>query len=417
MKVVVLGGGSASTPALFRCLAGCGTLPPLEVWLVGRCEEHLNAVQRASRILLGEAPMVIRCSSFAPHQLAMALSEADLVLVQVRFGGYEGRHFDETFPLQFGICGDEGLGPGGLSAAWRAWPAMRNLLAEVDSICPNALVLMLSSPLGILVGAARKTFPNLRTFGICELPWTTLRNLAKLLDVDVADVEFDYVGLNHLGWFYRIELRTRDLLAEYRNHARSGSTWPSSELVAACGGLPTKYLRLHYDRERVLVEQQERQTSRAQHLKNISLESYRTFHSESKTAIMAALERRPTPWYEYAVAPFLISWAGASHRIPLFITGFDQSVCAFGDDILQEVPVRIGGGRMQVKPYRKPTPTSLVEILRSFAAYERQAICAVLSEDLDRLHQALAIHPWVSTPQIAAGLAKQITGQARVAVA
>lgn len=417
MKIVVLGGSSAGTPALFRCLGASVTLPPLEFWLVGRCGEHLDSVRRASLILLGDAPVALRSSSFAAHDLAVALSGADLVLVQVRFGGYEGRHFDETFPLPLGICGDEGLGPGGLSAAWRAWPAMRSLLAEVESICPHALVLMLSSPLGIFVGAARRTFPSLRILGICELPWTTLQKLAALLEINIFEVEFDYIGLNHLGWFYSIEMGTRNLLTEYKDHPCSRSMWPSSELVAACGGFPTRYLRLHYDRQQVLAEQQQTQLSRAVALKSISLESYRTFQSGDKEAISAALDRRPTPWYDHAVVPFLEACAENSRRIPFFLTGCDQPSDAFEAEDLAETPAWFDRGRIQPKPRRKPVPDSIVEVLRLFVAYERQAICAVVSGDFDRLRQALNIHPWVPTPEIAAALVKQVTGQTPIAAA
>lgn len=416
MNVVVLGGSSASTPALFRCLGARSGLPPLEVRLVGRSREHLEPVVRASRTLLGDAPVVLRSFMFTPFELASALSGADLVVVQVRFGGYEGRHFDETFPLQFGLCGDEGLGPGGLAAAWRAWPAMRNLLAEVESGCPEALVLMMAAPLGIFVGSGRQTFPNLGMIGICELPWTTLQQLAALLEVDFADVDFDYAGLNHLGWFYRINAGTRNLLAEYRDHAASRCIWPSAELVAACGGFPTKYLRLHYDPQQVLDEQRRQQNSRARALKEIALDSYRTFESGNSSAIVTALERRPTPWYEHAVVPFLLALAESSSRAPFFLTGSYDAGRTFAADLC-EAPVVVAQGRLCAKRCSEPPPPHIVKVLRSFAAYERQAVSAVVSGNADGLREALAMHPWVDKPEIAAALTREITGQLRGAAA
>lgn len=42
---------------------------------------------------------------------------AEYALNQVRAGDYQGRAFDETFPHEFGLPGEETFGPGGLSMA------------------------------------------------------------------------------------------------------------------------------------------------------------------------------------------------------------------------------------------------------------------------------------------------------------
>lgn len=415
MKIVVVGGSSPSTPVLFRSLGARSGFPPLEVCLVGRSQEHLASVLRAARTIATEAPVVLQSCSFAPYELASALRGAELVLVQVRFGGYEGRHFDETFPLQYGLCGDEGLGPGGLSAAWRAWPAMHALLATVASVCPNAAVLMLSSPVAILVGAARRVFPALCTFGICELPWTTLKEISALLKAEPTGIDFDYLGVNHLGWFYRMEFQGRDLLLEYISQGFYDKKWPSSQLVASCGGIPTKYLRLHYDQQRVLKEQLECRVSRAEILKKISLESYRVFQSEGKQAILKALERRPAPWYDDAVVPFLLSLAGVAIAAPCFLTGPGAlSESGLGSEDVLEVPTWVRPGKFLPKSCREPGPSHILETLRTFVAYERRATCAIVHQDARQMQNALEVHPWVSNSQLAAAITAVITAQPQV---
>ena len=415
MKVVILGGSSASTPALFRCLAEADVLPALEIWLVGRSSEHLRVVLRACRTLLGgQTPVVVHSSSFAAEELPAALAGADVVLVQVRFGGHDGRHFDERFPLAYEICGDEGLGPGGLSAAWRGWPQMRRLLGQTASICPKALVLMLSSPLGIFVGAAQREFPTLPIVGLCELPWTTLRELAASREVETRTVEFDYIGLNHLGWFCRIESGARDLLREYLTSSNCDAWW-QAELMAAGGGLPTKYLRLHYCPEQVVAEQKQQRISRARALEAIAETCYQVFNCGDKETIVQALSLRPTPWYEHSVVPLLLSLAGAGNRIPFFVTG-----CVglqHGCSGMWETPAYIDRGRFHVAASRTSPPDAIIQVLRSFAIYENQAISAVTSQDVVELDQALNLHPWVPTQEIAAGLGRQITSQSATAAA
>lgn len=415
MKVVVLGGSSPSTPVLFRRLGARSKMPHLEFCLVGRSHGHLVSVLRAVRTLVGKAPILLQSSSFAPAEIVSALRGADLVLVQVRFGGYEGRNFDETFPLRYGLCGDESLGPGGLSAAWRAWPAMHNLLTTVASVCPDATILMLSSPVGIFVGAARHMFPALRIYGICELPWTTLQDVSALLNADPTGIDFDYLGVNHVGWFYRMEFEGRDLLLEYESQDSSGERWPSSQLVASCRGFPTKYLRLHYNQQQVLQEQRERRVSRAEILKEISLESYRVFRSGGEHAILTTLERRPAPWYDHAVVPFLLSLAGVPSTIPYFLTGPGWLTdAAFDSQDLLEFPICINLGKFRPKSCRKPPPSHILDTVKAFVAYERKAARAVVEQDGRQMQNALEIHPWIDKPELAAALTAQITAQPQV---
>lgn len=35
------------------------------------------------------------------------------------------------------------------------------------------------------------------------MPVAIIRNMANILDCDRHDIEADYFGLNHFGWFYK----------------------------------------------------------------------------------------------------------------------------------------------------------------------------------------------------------------------
>jgi 6-phospho-beta-glucosidase len=390
-------------------------MPPLEFRLVGRSNEHLAAVVRAARILSAEMAPMLEISSFAHSQLASALDQADLVLIQIRFGGYEGRHFDETFPLRFGLCGDEGLGPGGLSAAWRGWPAMQQVISTIASVCPQAMVLVLSSPVTLFVRAARRLYPKLNTFGICELPWTTLQGIATQLDAEATAIDFDYLGVNHLGWFSRLDYESCDLLQEYATRPCSSATWPSPEFVGSRGTLPTKYLRLHYDQKKVLDEQRRLPTSRAEVLTRVRKDSYRSFQSGNKAEIRHALEQRPAPWYQHAVVPLLLACSRPDTRVPLFLT-LPNGTCETGfrpDDVL-EIPTYVSAGDFLPKPCRRPPPSHVRETLNRFVAYERTATEALIQRRPEQIRDALERHPWVGTSALAAAVAAEITTQPQV---
>src|SRR5262249_4005758 len=146
----------------------------------------------------------IETADAADGDWRQCLAGADIVIVQVRVGGYDARRYDETFPLDFDLCGDEGLGAGGLAAAWRTWPVLRDILHEARSICPAAAILLVTSPVSLLVRIAHSAFPEIDIAGICELPFTTLCGIAHREGARWDELEWDYLGINHIGWLYGV---------------------------------------------------------------------------------------------------------------------------------------------------------------------------------------------------------------------
>src|SRR5690348_18141692 len=172
MKIVIFGGTAHSTPVLWSYLTNETPLHGIDMLLAARDANRGEACIRACKLLAEEGQNRISAAVITGACGWEALEGADVVLIQIRNGGYKGRSFDEQFPLQYGIPGDEGLGPGGLSAGVRNWPVVRDALKQVSLFAPAAFVLILSSPVGLLVRAAKQEFPSIRLAGICELPWT-----------------------------------------------------------------------------------------------------------------------------------------------------------------------------------------------------------------------------------------------------
>src|SRR2546423_1581573 len=100
MKVVILGGSGHSTPALWSYMVNEAQIPDLNVVLVGRDILRVNAVIRAC-MLLGD------CAGSSLHGTVIpdwpVLEGADIVVIQIRNGGYAARAYDETFPHRYGI--------------------------------------------------------------------------------------------------------------------------------------------------------------------------------------------------------------------------------------------------------------------------------------------------------------------------
>jgi 6-phospho-beta-glucosidase len=406
MILCVLGGSAHSTPVLIDALARAVPDTEITVRLAGRDPARLQAVARACNLLAADTR--IRTEAFAEDRWSLALTGSDVVLIQTRVGGYAARAFDESFSPPFGVPGDEGLGPGGLSAAYRSWPQMRNLFEQVRAIAPLAQVILLSSPLSLLVRLAAVAFPGWPLVGTCELPISTLDQICAATGAYTDQVRFGYTGVNHLGFLHHVYAKlpgheSNDLVMRYAAR-RHSDTFPSSDLVGRLGGFPLKYLRLHFAPEEIVAEQRRRPTSRSEDLTILAEHSFSVFRDGDAAAIHHALSARRAEWYELAVLPLLLVHLHVPVARPVFLTLADA------DGEVRERAYAARNGTYTPLPQFAPAPRAIDALVRSFIDYERAAAEAVLSGSASALADALALHP--SLPhRHARALAKAIVDQ------
>jgi 6-phospho-beta-glucosidase len=136
IAITVLGGSGAFTPELAFALGQWREgRPPLRLILHGRDAEKLARVASACRKVLGDADPPIEVATHTA--IAPALAEADYVINQVRVGGLAARAFDETFPHQLGLSGEETVGLGGVANALRTVPVALRQGANLARHAPD----------------------------------------------------------------------------------------------------------------------------------------------------------------------------------------------------------------------------------------------------------------------------------------
>jgi 6-phospho-beta-glucosidase len=390
MKVAIIGGSSFSTPSLLKFLDSNRTPKKMEVVLASRSCERLEAISRASHLLV-RGELETRTELIETNNWEKILDGADCVVIQIRVGGFDGRLFDETFPNKYGLCGDEGLGPSGLSVGWRTWPILAPMLDAIANFCPRAFVILLTSPLSPLVRASLK-HADLNLVGICELPCTTLEELSQSLGLETREVQADYLGVNHLGWFFNIRSGLRDLLEELEALRRS---FPPGEFLRTQSCFATRYLRMHYEPDKVLAEQTSQRGARAEVLSNIQKQSYLAYRSGRLSEIVSALEMRSTPWYTHAVGPLLLLLAGKQVETPFFLSSRNGTYVPFlaSDDII-ECRYHSADGKLVRSPLTSTPPKHVVENLLQFVQFERVATEAIMSHSVPLLREAMSLHPW-----------------------
>ncbi|MCL2742194.1 MAG: alpha-galactosidase [Oscillospiraceae bacterium] len=145
-----------------------------------------------------------------------ALRGADYVIASFQIGGVDAFELDYKIPMKYGVdqCIGDSMGPGGIFRAARSIPVMMGLAADMEELCPNALLLNYVNPMAMLCWALGTT--KVRSVGLCHGVQTTLDLISGYVGVPKGEIDYVCAGINHMGWFLKIEDGGRDLYPRLR---------------------------------------------------------------------------------------------------------------------------------------------------------------------------------------------------------
>jgi alpha-galactosidase len=146
-----------------------------------------------------------------------ALAGADYVVTSFQVGGLESTLIDFEIPKRYGLrqtIGDT-LGVGGISRALRTIPVLLDVCADMEELCPDALLLQYVNPMAMLCWAVAERSP-IRTVGLCHSVQHTTGELADDLGIPASEVDAHVAGINHLAFFLRLERGGEDLYPALR---------------------------------------------------------------------------------------------------------------------------------------------------------------------------------------------------------
>ena len=195
--LTVLGGGSAYTPGLLQALIQhAAELPLKTVRLYDTDAARLAIVGRLTAAMARDAGTF---NVEVAGTLEAAIEGADLVLNSTRPGGLAARRIDETLPLEFGIPGQETVGPGGFFFALRSVPDALRVAAVVKALAPKATILNYTNPSNI-VTQALTDLGGVNVIGMCDQSDEDLQAIGQALGRRRA-YAFRCNGLNHATWY------------------------------------------------------------------------------------------------------------------------------------------------------------------------------------------------------------------------
>lgn len=413
MKLAILGGGGFRVPQVYGALL---TEPLVdEVALYDPAPDRLavmRSVLAQQAVSIADSPRVTSTA-----ELDTALDGARFVFSAIRVGGLSARTQDERVALRLGVLGQETTGPGGIAFGLRTVPVAMRVAARVADLAPDAYVVNFTNPAGMITEAMQRVLGD-RVVGVCDTPSGLVRGVAHA--VGRADVQPDYIGLNHLGWLRRVFVDGQDVLPELlaaddRLAALDESAIFGAPWLRALGCIPNEYLYYYYftrdairsimsgeaTRGEFLLRQQRDFYAAAAGAPADALALWRRAVDERSALYMAearggAASAPPGGGYEQ-VALAVVAAIARDERATIILNVRNGSALAGLDaDAVIEVPTVVD--RLGVHPQpAAPPDLHQLGLMQQVKAVERLTIEAALTGSPEAALKAFALHPLVDS--------------------
>lgn len=168
IKVAYIGGGSTRAPGTMASFIHQGqNFQGSEIVLIDTDDTHLPLVKTLAEKMARSQGVDLKVSCTTDRRAG--LQDCDAVVTSFRPGGFEARYLDESIPLKHGVIGQETQGPGGFFMALRSIHAMQGMIADMEKICPRAMLFNYTNPIN-LVSEAITHHSDIQTVSLCEGP-------------------------------------------------------------------------------------------------------------------------------------------------------------------------------------------------------------------------------------------------------
>jgi alpha-galactosidase len=149
-----------------------------------------------------------------------ALPGCHYVINSIEVAGLRNVRHDYDIPLRFGVdqCIGDTIGPGGIFKMLRTGPAWLEILRDIETHCPSAVVMNHTNPMSALTLLALRA-TGLPVVGLCHSVQNTAEQIAGYLDVPNEELRFQCAGINHLAWYTELTCRGEDMYPRLRERA------------------------------------------------------------------------------------------------------------------------------------------------------------------------------------------------------
>ncbi|MHB0857129.1 MAG: alpha-galactosidase [Anaerolineae bacterium] len=214
-KVAIIGAGSiVFCKTLMQDIMATNGLEDTEFALMAPTTRRSSQVEAFAKRVIKENGLP--ASVYVTTDRRDAVKDADFVISTFQIGGVEGFKYDYEIPMKHGVdqCIGDTLGPGGIFRALRSIPTTIDLAHDIEELAPNALLLNYVNPMAMICWALGTT--NVQFVGLCHGVQTTMDLISGYVGVPKDQIDFTCAGINHMGWFLKLEHQGKDLYPTLR---------------------------------------------------------------------------------------------------------------------------------------------------------------------------------------------------------
>ncbi len=340
----------------------------------------------------------IDCETVITDDLDEALQGADFVVTQIRVGKLPARHLDETIPLKYNLIGQETTGIGGFFKAQRTIPVIKNICDRIEAICPNAWLINFTNPSGIITEFVLNN-TNVKCIGLCNVPIDMIDDTKEIVG---ENMEYTYVGLNHLSWMTSVRVDGKELLDDLIAQGFSPKVMAnikddgfSLETLAAIHAVPSSYLQYYYCRNAKLKHLLEGDKSRAQVCMEIEEQLLEMYSDEGLYVKPALLDQRGGHKYSLVAVNLINAIANDVNDIQVVNVKNGDTLPFLKPDDVIEVAARVGKDGAKPIPVGEIDNHHIIGLMRVVKEYENYTVKAGRDGDEEAAINALLIHPLV----------------------
>jgi 6-phospho-beta-glucosidase len=402
LKVAVIGGGSTYTPELFQgFLQRQDEFPLDELWLMDTDEERLNIVGNFIHRIA--AAHHARYKIILSTEQPQSIKDADYVITQIRVGKMKARQQDEYLGKRHGLIGQETTGIGGMANALRTIPVILDVARDMQRLAPDALLVNFSNPAGLVTEAVFRHAPTVQSVGVCNAPINVkmeiIDHLSKHFGTTVQpdDVLVRCLGLNHLSWFYGIQVNGVDywpqvMTALIKEMESEEDPLFDVSTLKSLNMLPNYYLRNYYYTEKVLKDQDEWPPSRAEEVMQIEGDLLNLYQQVQRTELPEDMMKRGGAYYSTVATQLLNAHFNDLHQTQVLNVRHNGTVPGWNHDWVLEMPCSVSAQGVQPLP-AAPLPPVCAGLIAQVKAYEVLTVEAAVNGDRNAAYQALLAHP------------------------
>ncbi|MCD7059049.1 alpha-glucosidase/alpha-galactosidase [Pelagibacterium xiamenense] len=223
-KVAIIGAGSVGfTKRLVSDLFKVPEFADIEIALTDINPHNLDMIRQIIEKIVSVNNLPARVTATTDRR--EALTGARYIMSCVRVGGLEAFSSDISIPLKYGVdqCVGDTLCAGGILYGQRNIPVILDFCKDIREVAePGAKFLNYANPMAMNTWAAN-AHGGVETIGLCHGVQHGAEQIARVLGVELDELDYVCSGINHQTWYIDIRARGRkiekdELIAGFEKH-------------------------------------------------------------------------------------------------------------------------------------------------------------------------------------------------------